>query len=102
MIAGCYYCPHVEKDHCDCRKPHTKLFYDAKNDLDLDFSQSFAIGDKLRDLCICNEEPVRGILIGSRKKKSSSYPIVHNLNEAALLIEKLEKGFNNNGNKQQR
>lgn len=71
-IAGSYYCPHHPKAdvleyrrECECRKPGTELFWKAQKDFDIDMSQSFAIGDKERDLSICREAPVKGILIGN-------------------------------------
>lgn len=70
-VAGSYYCPHhpsagVLEYRCDCkcRKPRTELFWRAQKDFDIDMSQSFAIGDKMRDLAICKEAPVTGILFG--------------------------------------
>lgn len=69
-IDGVYYCPHhpegrVEKyrKKCHCRKPGTGLFYRAAGELDIDLDSSFAIGDKLRDLAICQETGTKGILI---------------------------------------
>ncbi|SDH91928.1 D-glycero-D-manno-heptose 1,7-bisphosphate phosphatase [Pseudobutyrivibrio sp. 49] len=70
-ISASYYCPHlsdavVEKYRCECecRKPKTGLFWQAQKDFNIDMSRSIAIGDKERDLAICNEAPVRGILLG--------------------------------------
>lgn len=62
-ISKYYYCPHVDEDCCDCRKPGLKLFYDAIREFDIDVDKSFAIGDKIRDLTICFETPVKGILL---------------------------------------
>ena len=62
-IDGVYFCPHLH-EKCNCRKPKTGLFYQAAKDFNIDFSESFAIGDKKRDLCICDEQPVKGYLVG--------------------------------------
>lgn len=59
-----YHCPHLDED-CSCRKPKTGLFYQAAKDWDIDFAKSYAIGDKERDLCICREQPVEGILVAA-------------------------------------
>ena len=52
-----YYCPHHAKGSvpeysfdCDCRKPKPGLFLRAGKELDIDFSQSVVIGDKISDL----------------------------------------------------
>ena len=70
-ISGSYYCPHLSDGcvteyamDCDCRKPKTGLFWQAADDLNIDMNSSYAIGDKPRDLSICNESGVRGILLG--------------------------------------
>ena len=59
-----YHCPHLE-GNCECRKPKTGLFYRAARELGICFRGSWAIGDKERDLSICEKEPVRGILISN-------------------------------------
>lgn len=74
VISASYYCPHhpnalVEKYkcQCDCRKPKTGLYWEAQHDLNIDMDQSYAIGDKLRDLAICNESGVSGILLDNNE-----------------------------------
>jgi D-glycero-D-manno-heptose 1,7-bisphosphate phosphatase len=54
---GFYYCPHhpdgiVEalRVACDCRKPKPGLLRRAAEDLDLDLSRSFTIGDRWQDV----------------------------------------------------
>ncbi len=69
-IAASYYCPHLPqakikqyKIVCRCRKPSTELFWRAQQDLNIDMDHSFAVGDRLRDLSICNESGIKGILL---------------------------------------
>lgn len=82
-----YYCPHLEG--CECRKPKLKLFYNAINDFDIDLDNSFAIGDKLRDLNICYETATRGFLISQEKIQSDSkIKICNSLLDAARQITK--------------
>lgn len=75
-IAGIYYCPHYLGGivsryavSCNCRKPLTGLFWRAQEELGIDMDRSFAVGDKMRDLAICNESGVRGILLGNCEGK---------------------------------
>jgi D-glycero-D-manno-heptose 1,7-bisphosphate phosphatase len=49
-IAGFYYCPHMDEDDCDCRKPKPGLLLDAAGDLGLDLEASWMIGDSLSDV----------------------------------------------------
>lgn len=72
-VAGSYYCPHHPEGKvsgyrcvCSCRKPEVGLFIHAAKEYGIDFSQSFAIGDRLRDLAICEKKPCRGYLVGSK------------------------------------
>ena len=84
-IEKVYYCPHTDSDNCECRKPKLKLFYDAIEEFNVDLSNSYAIGDKERDLAICNETSIKGILIGN---KSDKYLNFSNLLDAANYITK--------------
>jgi D-glycero-D-manno-heptose 1,7-bisphosphate phosphatase len=51
-IDGAYFCPHHPQftGPCDCRKPGTKLYRDAQEALDIDFSPSWWVGDRLADV----------------------------------------------------
>ena len=60
-VTHVYYCPHLTG--CTCRKPLTGMFYQAARDYDINMAQSLAVGDKLRDLTICEQEPVEGFWI---------------------------------------
>ncbi len=57
MVDTWLYCPHHPtegnipyKKECNCRKPKPGLLLRAKDKFDIDLSQSFIIGDSLRDL----------------------------------------------------
>ena len=74
-ISGHYWCPHLPgagiKKYdvvCDCRKPKTGLFYKAVSEHEIDLNNSFAIGDRFRDLEICMNTGVKGIILGNREK----------------------------------
>lgn len=87
-IEKVYYCPHIG-DECNCRKPKLGLFYKAQKDFDIDFSKSYAIGDKLRDLAICEKEKVKGFLLNENEKvENPRIKVCKNLLESAKIIEK--------------
>ena len=86
-ISAVYHCPHVDDDNCICRKPKLDLFYKAIKDFNIDVSNSFAIGDKERDLSICEKENIMGILISSKNDKK--YICKDNFLEAVQYIKKL-------------
>lgn len=51
-LDGGYYCPHHPRftGPCDCRKPGLKQFQDAAQALDIDFKDSWWVGDRLTDV----------------------------------------------------
>ncbi|HIT37784.1 MAG TPA: HAD family hydrolase [Candidatus Onthousia faecipullorum] len=68
-ITKVYYCPHTDLDGCNCRKPKLGLFYQAIDEYNIDLDKSFAIGDNERDLAICMNSPICGILLNKDSKK---------------------------------
>ena len=85
-----YYCPHIEADNCNCRKPKLKMFYDAIEKYNIDLSNSYAIGDNLRDVAICEEEPITGILI-NKEHKDTKYFQCHEFDDAVKYIVNKDK-----------
>lgn len=91
IIEKVYYCPHLG-DSCNCRKPKLEMFYQAQKDFNIDFSKSYAIGDKLRDLSICEKENVQGFLLSNKEEiKNKNVKRCSNLLGAAKIIETIEK-----------
>lgn len=93
-ITDTYYCPHLPeariKDYsldCECRKPKTGLFRQAIEKYNIDLSTSYAIGDKLRDLSICEKTACMGYLIDGFNSENGELPAgvkaVSSLAEAA-------------------
>ena len=96
-IASSFYCPHhseakVEKYRieCECRKPKTALYKQACEQLGIDISGSYAVGDKLRDVAFCKENEARGIVLYQEKEslEGKVRMIQGGIYEAALLIKK--------------
>ena len=74
FLDGEYYCFHhpeakVErfKANCKCRKPKPGLLLQAAQDMDIDVSQSWMIGDNLADIRAGKGAGVRTILLGKMK-----------------------------------
>lgn len=98
-IAGMYYCPHHPqaiigkyRKTCDCRKPKTGLFYRAAEELRIDFDKSIAVGDKRRDLEICNETKVKGIMLSESGEVNGDVVVCKDWMEIICYIESLKKG----------
>ncbi len=77
IINKVYYCPHhpdgkIEKYSidCNCRKPKLEMYYKAIEEFNIDISISYTIGDKIRDLALCENTDCKGFLISESEKKS--------------------------------
>lgn len=94
IITETFYCPHLEdgiiekySKQCNCRKPKTGLFWQAIRKYEVDLEKSYAIGDKLRDLAICHESNIQGILLSENGMTSEDgFSVKKNLLEAAECI----------------
>jgi len=93
-IDGWFICMHA-KD-CECRKPKPGLFTQACEQLPVDKSRSFYIGDKASDMAAAQAASIRGILVrtgygeGEYRRFKGSVPgatlVVANLAEAVSRI----------------
>lgn len=106
-LAGQYYCLHHPnakipkyKKKCQCRKPGTKLFFDAVKEHNIDTKNSFLIGDGITDMQLAKRVKCRTIFIGNinstvtrifHEKKINPFYVAHDLLEAANYIKKIEK-----------
>ncbi|HIG10445.1 MAG: D-glycero-beta-D-manno-heptose 1,7-bisphosphate 7-phosphatase [bacterium] len=75
-IDAYYHCPHHPEfgasGACTCRKPEPGLFLRAAEELSLDLSRSWTIGDSLRDLEAGVRAGTGGVLV--RTGKSAALP----------------------------
>jgi len=87
-IDDVYFCPHLDSE-CNCRKPKLELFYRAATDHNIDFSMSYTIGDNFRDVAICDEEAVKGIVLSDKAELlNSSLISCKDLLDAASYIKR--------------
>ncbi len=83
-IDGIYYCPHLPdakveqyRKECNCRKPQKGMFETAIKEYDIDVSKSIAIGDKLRDLTLCENGVTTGFLVYAEETPKKVLPNIH-------------------------
>lgn len=93
VMAGYYFCPHVQEDHCSCRKPQPGLARQAALDLGLDLAHAVVIGDKMSDLGLARAIGARGILVRTGKGATCAaaaaeqgFEVADNLIDASLLL----------------
>jgi histidinol-phosphate phosphatase family protein len=100
-VDGIYYCPHVDEDFCNCRKPKPGMVLQSAKDLNIDLEKSYTIGDSIRDYLLGYNTGGRGILVltGHGKKQRSKIvyekikpmSVCKTLKEAVSLIIKNAK-----------
>jgi D-glycero-D-manno-heptose 1,7-bisphosphate phosphatase len=56
-------CYHDDRDGCDCRKPRPGMLLAAAQDLGIDLSRSFVVGDRWRDIEAGRRAGCRTVLI---------------------------------------
>ena len=90
-----YACIHHPESGCDCRKPNSGMLLRARDELNIDLTQSFVIGDKYLDVETAHNVGAKGILVLTgygqqerEKYKSSRQPdfIADNLMTAVDAI----------------
>lgn len=102
-IAGVYYCPnHAEavipkyRENLECRKPSTAMVSKALQDIPIELSRSFIVGDKLSDMELAKNLGIPGILVltgyGQETLQKIENPFFHvsqNLTEAMQIVMRL-------------
>lgn len=96
-----YYCPHHDKDNCECRKPKTGLIEQAIKKMDVGLKNTFIIGDSVRDIEAGKRMGMKTIFVLSGKTPPSEVKNWHvqpdcikkNLLEAVEWILKNEGQF---------
>ena len=88
-----YYCPHAPGAGCGCRKPEPGLIIKAANDLQIDLSTSWMIGDILNDVEAGKTAGCKTILINNGNEtewlvnpQRTPHFIARDLKEAANYI----------------
>jgi D-glycero-D-manno-heptose 1,7-bisphosphate phosphatase len=70
-VTAVYVCFHDDADRCRCRKPAPGLLLDAAEDLGLDLSRSFMVGDRWRDVEAGQRAGCRTVYIDRRYSERS-------------------------------
>lgn len=59
-LTDIFFCPHIPKDNCKCRKPLPGLFFQAKEKYpDIDFNNSVMIGDSAKDILAAENAKIK-------------------------------------------
>ena len=101
-VDGIYMCPHAPEDQCNCRKPQPGLLLQATQELSLDLSASWMIGDAWSDLLAGQAAGTRGNIMvktgrGAKQlllpqpENLNDYFVFNDLSEAVNAILRLDK-----------
>ncbi|MGR3915055.1 MAG: D-glycero-beta-D-manno-heptose 1,7-bisphosphate 7-phosphatase [Gammaproteobacteria bacterium] len=64
-ISAIFFCPHVDEDECDCRKPKPGMFIELAERLKCNLRETHALGDSLRDLEAAHRAHAKPALVES-------------------------------------
>jgi D-glycero-D-manno-heptose 1,7-bisphosphate phosphatase len=65
LLSGFYYCPHGPESNCDCLKPRSGMLIKAAEEMGIDLSSSWMIGDILNDVEAGNRAGCQTVLINN-------------------------------------
>lgn len=95
-IEAIFFCPHVDSDNCECRKPKNGMFLEIAETFNISLHGIFAVGDSLRDLQAAFSVGCQPILVLTGKGKNTLKNHNENLQEnSEFLIPGNTKIFEN-------
>ena len=86
------FCPHVDADHCECRKPKPGLLIQLQQHFDMAWEDTYFIGDSIRDLQAAESVGCHAILVATGNGQHTytthrpQVPFVTDLAAATLLF----------------
>jgi histidinol-phosphate phosphatase family protein len=91
-IDAIYYCPHHPDDGCDCRKPRPKLVLQAAEELNIDLSQSYIIGDSEMDIELAKQAGCAGAVCVGQQAANHTVPSANSFIEAVACVFEMWNG----------
>ena len=82
-ISQTYFCPHIESDNCNCRKPKPGMLLQAKKENNINMECSIMIGDKKSDIQAAHAAKVKHLFWLTEEKKA--YLHSHNITNLAQV-----------------
>ena len=91
QIDDCFYCPHLAKENCNCRKPNTGMIEKAKKKYQIDIKNSWVVGDKAIDIELAENIRCNAALVptgyGKEEKKKILNPEVKILQKFSNILQ---------------
>ena len=70
VIDAIFFCPHIPKDNCNCRKPKPGLYNDVSERLRVSLNKVFCVGDKMTDIQAIQSAGGKPVLVRTGKGQS--------------------------------
>ena len=80
-----YYCPHDTIDHCECRKPEPGMIFRACQDLNIDLTNSYMVGDSPSDIAAGRKAGSLTVSIGNFEESQADLMFATLLDFAVYL-----------------
>lgn len=92
QIERVFYCPHLQEDNCFCRKPKPGLFFRAQNELslDIDFANSYFVGDSESDILAGEQVDLKTIFLGDDNTLRQGTKPTHTLKDVSEIFSVLK------------
>ena len=71
-IDALFFCPHMDENNCDCRKPKPGMLLDIAKRFNVDLKNILFIGDSLKDLQAAQAVGAKPILVRTGKGEKTS------------------------------
>jgi len=80
------YCPHLEAEGCDCRKPKPGMLRRAASDLGLDLARSVFVGDALSDMEAALSAGCKAVLVLTGRGRTTRTQLLADDRYAAVTV----------------
>ena len=88
-ISGVWFCPHTADSNCDCRKPKTGMILDILDRFQAQASETYLVGDSLRDLQAIASAGGKPILVRTGKGMKTLAKDSENLPRGTQIFDSL-------------
>jgi D-glycero-D-manno-heptose 1,7-bisphosphate phosphatase len=80
------YCPHRPEDRCTCRKPEPGMLLQVADEMDIDLSQSYLVGDAATDLIAGQRVGCRTFLVLTGRGMQQLLPAFGSVDRFAITL----------------
>lgn len=101
VIDGFYYCPHHPTEGkgkyltaCTCRKPEPGMLIRAAEEMDIDLTRSYVVGDMMKDISSADKIGAKGILVRTGYGSETEKEIIGQKIKPAYIAEDILAAVN--------